>query len=161
MYFFLNVYKDGTLSENFRHIYLFQWPDKWQGRFYDIDVDRLQTLDSSVQGLTKEKSKIPHLDAAIALFASRKIGKCEMDGYYYCSLVYTDLTNERHNTKTYGKAMKVTAKTFWKWENELLQKIMDKDGVEQKVWMTKFSGNRYINDARYLPGDITLQATWL
>lgn len=93
-------------------------------------MEMLLALNTSAQGLTVKKSTIPHLRSGLGVFACRAIGKEEMVGHYYGSLVYSDLIKDRHKTKTYGEGMlQVTADIFKTWANELAEKRTDSYGM--------------------------------
>lgn len=53
--------------------------------------------------------------------------------------------------------MHVTVKTFRKSENELLEKITDKHGMDHVVWIVPvpFCTKHYLNSEQYLPGGNT------
>lgn len=56
---------------------------------------------------------------------------------------------------TYGNSViQVTTETFGKWENGLLEKVMDMNWTEYMVWIVpgQFYGEWYINDAWHFPG---------
>lgn len=60
------------------------------------------------------------------MFACGTIWKSEMFRYFNGSLVYENLAMNRHNAMMYGKeAIQVTGETFPKWENELLEKLVE------------------------------------
>lgn len=46
------MYKDETLFAAYRHIYLSQWPVKWQERFYNKAVEMLLAHDLSARRFT-------------------------------------------------------------------------------------------------------------
>lgn len=49
-------------------------------------------------------------------------------------MVYANLAKDWHEKKTYGDGkMQATTETFSKLENELLEKLIDKDGVENRA----------------------------
>lgn len=108
-----------------------------------------------------EKSEISHSAAKLGLFAFRTIGKAKLVGYYYASLVYAYLTMESEKTKTCAEGvMHVVAEKFQKWAIELPEKEMGEDGVEHNLCIAPapvFS-MQYINSARYLLGDNSLEA---
>lgn len=115
MRYFWNLYKHGTLFENYRHMSLSRWSDKWRRHFYGMDVKFFLTFNTSGQEITVRKLKIPRPDFGLGLYATRTIGIGEILGCYYRYLIYTDLIKEGHRTKTYGKeVMQVTAETFEK-----------------------------------------------
>lgn len=75
--------------------------------------------------------------------------------------MYANLTEKQHYKKTYCEVvMQVSAQTFRKLANELLEKVTDKNDTEHKVWivLATFCTMQSINDTRYFPGDITLEA---
>lgn len=55
--------------------------------------------------------------------------------------------------------MLLTADTFRKLENDLSEKFMDKERIGHKLWKVpaRFCALQYVNDARYLPRDTTLE----
>lgn len=107
------LYKDATLLEKGRHIPLLQWPGKWRGRFSIMDVDALLVIIASAQNIAVCKSTTPHLDAGLDLFASGKVRKASVAGYYCDSFVCENLTKERQTNKTNGGSMvQLNAKTF-------------------------------------------------
>lgn len=59
--------------------------------------------------------------------------------------------------------MQVVAKRLGKWANEVLEKVMDKDGDDHERWIVAqlVCAMQYINNARYMPGDTTLAAKML
>lgn len=96
-------------------------------RFYIMNVDKFLVFDASAQGTTIRKSLILYFDAGQGLYASGIIGKDEVFFYYYCSLVYENLSNERQMTeKNERGVMQVAAENFWNLANELSQKASGK-----------------------------------
>lgn len=133
---------------------------KMRGYLYSMDLDKLLELDTSRQVSRVNNSRITHPDAGLSFFASRKITKREVLGYYYGSLVYANLTQERYKTKMFGHGVrKVTANTFWRPANILPEKVVRKDGVEHKVWTVPapLCAMLYNEGVRYLPGDTLLE----
>lgn len=59
--------------------------------------------------------------------------------------------------------MPVTVETFPKWVTELLEKVIDKWGIFQKILVASasFCLMRYIYGGTYLPGDTTLKTKFL
>lgn len=69
------------------------------------------TLSASAQRISMEKSTMLHPDAGLGLFASRELIEGEVIGYYYGSVVNSNLTKERQTKKAYWKRiMQVTLK---------------------------------------------------
>lgn len=64
----------------------------------------------------------------------------------------------------YGEEVRqLTAEAFQKWENEIPEKVTNKEGVKHKVWIVSalLCAVWYINAARYLPGHTTLKIEWV
>lgn len=62
--------------------------------------------------------------------------------------------------KTYEEGViQATAEQFHKWANELTQKVMDKDGIDEIAWISSapFRTMRYIKSSTYLSEDTTLE----
>lgn len=59
-----------------------------------MDVEMPLALDTSARGITVKKSVTSHSDASLDLIFTRTIGKYDVVGYYYGSLVYAELTKE-------------------------------------------------------------------
>lgn len=69
--------------------------------------------------------------------------------YYFLTLAYTDLTQHQYPTLMYGEhIMEVTRKAFQNWASWLHEKVVDRDNVEQNLWIVQapFHAMRYIND---------------
>lgn len=80
--------------------------------------------------------------------------------YYYCSLVYASLAQERHKTNKYGeRVVQMTAETFQRLANELSKMVVEKDVIEHNVSKAAvlFCSTLYINDARHFPGETILE----
>lgn len=78
------------------------------------------------------------------------------------SLVYADQTKRRHKIKTSGDGlMQVPADNYGKWTSRLLNKVMDKDVIEQviRIVSAPFCVMQFINDIRCFPGDTTLEVS--
>lgn len=117
-------------------------------------------LYTSSQGMTMIKSKTFCADAGLGLLESWAVGKEDVVKYHYEFLAYANLTKDAHKTKTYGDGvMQVSAKMFWKRENELLVRVIDKDGIEHRVRIVsvRFCAMRYVNHAGHFTGDITFE----
>lgn len=59
--------------------------------------------------------------------------------------------------------MQETLKTFWKWANELLEKVTAKHGVDHTAWIVPapFFAIWRLHDVRYLPaGTIPNSKRW-
>lgn len=65
-----------------------------------MNVDTLQALDTSAQGIAVKMSIIPHPEVRLGEFASRTIGKDEMARYFYDILVYVTFIKEHRTTRT-------------------------------------------------------------
>lgn len=62
--------------------------------------------------------------------------------------------------KTYGRCeMQVTTENFHNYAKELPEKVIDKDVIEQNVWIipVPFYAMRCINDPRQFPVDTTME----
>lgn len=55
--------------------------------------------------------------------------------------------------------MQVASDKLGKWPNELLEKVIDKDGIEHILWLflALIYDMQYINNNKYLSGDIPLK----
>lgn len=111
-----------------------------------------------------DKSTISHLGYRLDLLACQTIGQVEVVGYYYCLLVFENLTMEGQKAKTYGEGVvQVTAESSRKWANDISKKIVSKDESEQKLWIVPalFYVMLYINDVRHSRGDQSLKVEML
>lgn len=79
-----------------------------------------------------KKSAIPHFGSGLGVIAAWSLGKDQIVGYHYKSLVYSDLHDERSKDKVYREGvMLVTTELLWRWANELFENATDRDRVEQ------------------------------
>lgn len=99
--------------KTYRHLSVSQFFVWWWGRFYSVDAESLLALDISAQRIPKKKPTIPLFDLELGLLAFSKIGKREVVGHHYVSMLYAELTKTQQNTKMYGEeVMQVIAKIF-------------------------------------------------
>lgn len=130
---------------------------KWQGRFYSMFLETLLLVDRSAQSPMVKKPWIPQDESESIMFAIRAFGKPEELNLYYRWLVYVYLTMEWLISKKYEEqVMQGTVETFWRWANELLEKVTDKHMVYNKFWIisSPFYPMCYLYDAGYLPGTV-------
>jgi len=147
---------EGTLLGRNRFIPLNYWKEDWRNFLFETHPTQLFAKECVNLGLTVKDSRIAHPDAGKGLFAMRNFGRGEVIGHYYGSLVYSDLTRQPRSMKTYGEGyMAVTMEVFSSWAMQIKDDVKDKDGHVHQVWVVPapFCTMRYINDARYLPGD--------
>lgn len=72
-------------------------------------------------------------------------------GYYYVSVQHTDLRRRHNTTLTYDVwLMEVTRKTIQKMAGHLHEKVVDREHVEDDVWIVPapFCAMHYINDGK-------------
>lgn len=83
-----------------------------------------------------------------------------MAGYYNGSLIYIDLTQELHKTRTCRERAMMAVETFWKKADEVSNMLIDNNGIEYKmpVPLAAVCTIPYINDASYMPSDTTLNS---
>lgn len=89
-------------------------------------------------------------------FATGAIPKENILGYYHGSLVQTVKTGKQVKRNTHDNGvMQVAAKRLRKYMNEIPEKLADKEGADQKVWIIRapLCVMRHINDARYFSED--------
>lgn len=98
-----SMFKDTLIFEKRRHIALLNWFRRWRIHFYGLTIEAPQVLDTDAQRLTVKKCKIRHPDSVLQMFNAWTICKKEMRGFYYCAIVYADLTKERHREYVCGK----------------------------------------------------------
>lgn len=80
-----------------------------------MDVEAFFALDSSSLRLMLKTSKISHDDCRSELFGAQPFGEEELQGIYYGSSVFPNLTRECHRSKTHNEEeMQVTVHTFRK-----------------------------------------------
>lgn len=94
-------------------------------------MDTLLSVYFGRAGVPKTKSLILLKDAGTSILVMRAIWQYMAVGYYWGSLVYTDLCRGQNMAQTYGELfMKVTSEKFQKWLNDLHEKCLDKDKVK-------------------------------
>lgn len=121
----------------------------------------LPTSDTSTQRIVLKKLAIPHPDTGLALFPVRQLGRAKSPNTTIALWSMQNLTTERCKRNIYEEGvMKVTTETFRKLRKELPVSVVSKDEIEYSVWTVPapLCAVRYINDARYLPEEITLEA---
>lgn len=101
------------------------------GRVLSTKVDKLLELDATAQNITEKKSRGPHSDAGLGLFASRTIVRGRTAEFYYVSLVNSNLTKEQQITKKDRKGvMYITAETIRELAKELAETITHNDRLQ-------------------------------
>lgn len=129
-----------------------------------MDVETILALDTSQRRVTVRKVSIYYHDTRLRLLVIPAIGKCLVVGYYFRYLDYENVTKKNYKTKTYARGkgwgvMRVYTEVSGKCVDELLEKVLDKNGIARRVWIvpTPICAMEDINDARYLRVGSTLQ----
>lgn len=99
-----------------------------------MNVETTLALETPAQRITVEKSTISHPDPGLGLFASWTTAKGYVVGYYYGFLDFASLSEARQKKKNYGEGViQMTAELIQKWNDELVEKIMDNDGIRHRL----------------------------
>lgn len=115
IYLLANVCKESTLFKTFQHIPQSSWSERCRACFYSMGVNMPPELETTAQEMTVNMSRIPNPDAGLGMFAFNTTGKDMVVEYYYGSLDFASLTQERHTTKTYRVGVvQVTVEIFRK-----------------------------------------------
>lgn len=91
-------------------------------------------------------------------YACRKIGKCNVVGYYFGSLLYANLNKERETTNIYRQGLlQVTAETFQWWSNELPEMLIKRNGIEHEIQIVSalVCAMQCTSQSSYLVGEAT------
>ncbi|PXF46431.1 DNA adenine methyltransferase YhdJ [Gracilariopsis chorda] len=92
------------------------WLRELQGRMNLENMKSLLAMEAVQYGLGVGKSTIRHEKAGVGVFATRRIAAGEVVCYFYGTLVYHDLSNQKEVHKTYGEGvMGVTKDRFRKY----------------------------------------------
>lgn len=142
-----------------------RWAPAMQVALQTADDELLLQADCAATGVIVMKSTVKHPNAGQGCFAARCFQEGELIGSYYGTLVYHNLF-ERKNAprKEYGHGvMLVTRDTYLKFAFRInlsknahgFNSIPDLTDGRASVHVVppSFCSMRYINDARYLPGD--------
>lgn len=154
----------GILLENptFAVKHLETPPDKYPlgilGRFDGLDPKSLLAIENVYTSTVIAKSTILHPKSGKGLFTTQALGPNQVVGYFYGTLVYGDLSNERRSSgRVYGGGlMAVTAKDFMRYSMATGVKFRHRPGEPEMMCYIvppSFCSTRYINDASYLDGD--------
>lgn len=96
-----------------------------------------------------KKSGIMHSDGGREVFAARPLGKRNIVGFYYGTLLCKGFGFTASSFKSYGQTiMKATRQTFSKLGNRLQESAMDRNMVQHLVWMVPvlFCAMCYLNN---------------
>ena len=156
--FLSSMHLDYSLLDKNGNIPIHSWSPKWRNRLELMNPRALLATELSALGVAVQKSTIKHKNAGNGLFALRTFGPSTVIGYYYGSLVYSNLAGSPQRYRTYGEGlMRVMVENFETWSMKMEDKVVGKDVVAHDVWIVPapWCATRYINDARYVEGDLT------
>lgn len=120
----------------------------------------LLVVYTSEQGIMVRKSKIFQLYPWLHLYDAQTFRTVKIVEYYHSSLFHALLTRARQSTKMYKKmVLQFTAKSFQKIANKICDVTIYKAGLDQNVHIVpaRLCTIRYLNSAKYIPGDYTLE----
>lgn len=119
---------------------------------YNIGI--LLAVDSKAAGIFLKKSATANKNAERGVFAGIPIGAGDILGYYFRSLLYSDLGTQKQLKKTYGECVIIeTMEKFLKWALKIQDTIVNGTVSERISWIvpTPFWCTWHSNDAKYLP----------
>lgn len=100
------------------------------------NCEQVEAKNHSVTIMTR------HHDSGPRLFAGQTICKNKADRFCFRPLVHAHLTKQRHYTKTYGeRVVLVTAETFLRWANEVLEIVTNKERPENYYLLVSIAFN--------------------
>lgn len=85
----------------------------------------------------------------------RSFGAGEIVGYYWYTLVYSDLATEEQSRESYGYAILfLTVKDFSGWGCRRSETFPDRQGIKNETWIVSdhFFSMQFLSYHRYLPG---------
>ena len=151
-----SYFMDYSLLDCCKHIPASMWKNIWRHRLETMDYKHLLSAECSAMGVLVQRSNIKHASAGLGVFADKNLGEGQLVGWYYGSLVYSDLSGLPQKYKTYSEGiMCVTVDDFEKWSMVVDHEVVARNGVRHKVFIVPapFCAMRYINDPRYLDRD--------
>ena len=151
-----SYFMDYSLQDNLRNVPPSNWSRLWRQRLESADTQSLLSVECNANSVAVQPSRIRNPGAGMGLFATKNFGYNQVVGYYYGSLVYSELSNEPQRFRTYSDGvMGVTAHDFEKWSIKLDGTVQDKSGNNRSVWIVPapWCAARFINDARYRNND--------
>jgi len=138
------------------------WTDTAQNLFNSTPIDILLTTDSVHFNVYIAPSKIKHKDAGLGVFASNTIKAHTLVGFFYGTLVYSDLGEAEQTTLTYGHGHLGTTKQRFLDYALRVGEITHKDPLNPEKHSTRkpvfivpapFSCMGFLNSPDYRNGD--------
>lgn len=101
---------------------------------HTMDIDTFQFLACGRAVLSMKKSLVRHQLAGPGIFATIRSGRCIVAGYYYCSLLYADVSSLQNLPFTYVEHfMEVPSKKVKIFANHLREKVLDRNSVDSDM----------------------------
>lgn len=122
------------------------------------DVGSFLAVDRGASGIILRKSGIISKSAGQEECFGFSFGGGDMVLYYYRSLVYADITEQKHLKKARGEGvMAVTVEQFSKWWFKVQDTVVYERGDDRTSWIVQapFCCMYYINDPMNLPREET------
>lgn len=155
---------DPSIVTRCGNIPLDKWPESAQRAFQETDFDFLLSADLSAYGLLVSKSTIRHEHAGMGCFAAKNFDEGDVICHYYGTLTYHDLVSRSGNGE-YGMGHLSVDKNAFQInafqirtgrDASAFNAVTDLMDGRAAICTTApmFCAARYINDARYLQGDL-------
>lgn len=131
------------------------WTREWRWRLDMFDVCSLLAVNCGAFGVKTKASNISRDSVGCCTFSDRLFGAGEIEGCYYGTLVYSNLTTEKQVWKTYREyVMFVTAHDFSLWAFKVAKTFLHRTEKERiaRIVPAHFCCMQFIDDSRYRPG---------
>lgn len=136
------------------------WTLRWCLQLATFDAHSLLALDCAALCAKVKDSNIQHDRVGCGEFLGKPFNAVKIVGYYYRTLVYSNLTTQKQFRKPNGAGiLSLTVDHFSPWAFEVSETILDFTGKERSAWMvlTRLCGIWFTNDSRNLPRDMTTE----
>lgn len=102
-------FQDHSLLEMELHVTETESSKKWQAQRFELDTKMLLVVECGALRVTLKKLLISYLQSRSGIFAAAWFEMVDVVGGYSATLVYKNVIQPQHKTKTYGVALMVGA----------------------------------------------------